>query len=585
LTEKASPDKDKEGKTHDSGSIRRRSFFISILVFSVIINSLISSSIFSSSLFTISSTHAQQTPPPPRQNPQERQDEANQRAQQTQAEANQRMQERQAQADQRTQCTSPKRLCGNNCVDTQTDINNCGSCDNPCDPINEKCQGGFCVNKCGLGQTVCDGICIDTSKDPLNCGSCDSPCNEDQFCDGGACKSQCGPGETFCSNDPIVKCRNLQTDDTSCGACGRNCETMFAADSTCVTGRCQCPQGQEVSNGKCVPTCSADMVRNPSGVCECRDPTKVNVNGQCQCVAGRTDCHTAESSCKDLSSDAGYCGACNIKCASGMSCVNGKCEAPCPEGQIRKPDGTCGCPDGQHFSTTFGKCVPICEGNQVNVPPNGNCGCDLGPGTFPEKCGSMCVDTAHDENNCGGCANADGDICGAGEICNNGSCTCALGQTMCNGQCINTQTSKQNCGACGTSCNTDETCAQGKCTKPNTNECPLGQNFDPGTNSCKSKCTSNEFYNTVIGNCEQRTCDSDPNATVCSTSGNCVCNSGFEHIANQNGCVPKCGDTHYRYADGGCCAFTASCQGPTGPPYTCAPPCPGPPASSPQNSC
>jgi len=36
-------------------------------------------------------------------------------------------------------------MCGSECVDTQTDPDNCGECDNRCNPAQEQCVDGMCV--------------------------------------------------------------------------------------------------------------------------------------------------------------------------------------------------------------------------------------------------------------------------------------------------------------------------------------------------------------------------------------------------------------------------------------------------------
>ncbi len=60
-------------------------------------------------------------------------------------------------------CPSGTQLCGTNqCVDTQTDPSNCGSCGNAC-AAGQSCQGGQCVVSCGSGTCLattqcCEGI-------------------------------------------------------------------------------------------------------------------------------------------------------------------------------------------------------------------------------------------------------------------------------------------------------------------------------------------------------------------------------------------------------------------------------------------
>src|SRR5450755_901596 len=47
-------------------------------------------------------------------------------------------------------------------------------------------------------------------------------------------------------------------------------------------------------------------------------------------------------------------------------------------------------------------------------------------------CGSQCVDTTSDSNNCGAC----GIPCSGGRICSNSQCQCQAGLLDCNGSCV-----------------------------------------------------------------------------------------------------------------------------------------------------
>ena len=60
--------------------------------------------------------------------------------------------------------------CGDKCVDTNTDENNCGMCGNDC-TIGYTCNGGLCKQPCSAGECFCDpddieNGCIDT---PTGC--------------------------------------------------------------------------------------------------------------------------------------------------------------------------------------------------------------------------------------------------------------------------------------------------------------------------------------------------------------------------------------------------------------------------------
>ena len=71
------------------------------------------------------------------------------------------------------------------------------------------------------------------------------------------------------------------------------------------------------------------------------------------------------------------------------------------------------------------------------------------------------MDLANDGMNCASC----GTVCGAGQICSAGACSCtAAGQRVCGGQCTEVQSSATNCGACGLACGAGQTCSAGVCT-------------------------------------------------------------------------------------------------------------------------
>jgi hypothetical protein len=82
-------------------------------------------------------------------------------------------------------------------------------------------------------------------------------------------------------------------------------------------------------------------------------------------------------------------------------------------------------------------------------------------------CGSKCVATSLDINNCGACNAA----CTGGTVCMGGKCgclpsgaPCAMSQTCCpNAGCADLNTDIRNCGMCGRSCGNGSTCQAGVC--------------------------------------------------------------------------------------------------------------------------
>lgn len=104
-------------------------------------------------------------------------------------------------------------------------------------------------------------------------------------------------------------------------------------------------------------------------------------------------------------------------------------------------------------------------------------------------CGSTCIDTTADPNNCGGCGN----VCPTGTICFGGHCgcppsgsACGMGQTCCGGLgCASLSSDIRNCGACGNKCGDGATCDNGTC-KCGGVQCPAGQTCCNG--SCAATC-------------------------------------------------------------------------------------------------
>jgi hypothetical protein len=106
-------------------------------------------------------------------------------------------------------CVCDGANCGDECVDLQSNRDNCGECGNVC-PEGQACSGGLCCNpdctpdnpsypNCGTvcgdpcltfwtGLTWCDPSCVDLSSDPFNCGACGNVCpNNFFYCSSGAC--------------------------------------------------------------------------------------------------------------------------------------------------------------------------------------------------------------------------------------------------------------------------------------------------------------------------------------------------------------------------------------------------------------
>jgi hypothetical protein len=96
-------------------------------------------------------------------------------------------------------CLGGATLCGNLCVDTQSDPSNCGACGTTCG-ANEICSAGQCSSICGGGLTKCGNACVDTTSDLKNCGACGNACGVGATCQNGQC-AQCDSNVTDCDGD------------------------------------------------------------------------------------------------------------------------------------------------------------------------------------------------------------------------------------------------------------------------------------------------------------------------------------------------------------------------------------------------
>jgi hypothetical protein len=81
-------------------------------------------------------------------------------------------------------CPAGQMVCGDACVDTQSDAANCGGCGNAC-AAGQNCTSGVC--ECPNASTLCGGVCVDAQSDTANCGGCGNACAANEFCSAGSC--------------------------------------------------------------------------------------------------------------------------------------------------------------------------------------------------------------------------------------------------------------------------------------------------------------------------------------------------------------------------------------------------------------
>ncbi len=111
-------------------------------------------------------------------------------------------------------------------------------------------DGGLCGPPecaCPDGYDACGGECIDTDSDPDNCGLCGFPCGPGLICNMGSCECASGARESACDDGIDDDCDGLvDCDDPDCGGetrpctstCGPGVETCDGAGSwgSCTGG-------------------------------------------------------------------------------------------------------------------------------------------------------------------------------------------------------------------------------------------------------------------------------------------------------------------------------------------------------------
>jgi hypothetical protein len=91
--------------------------------------------------------------------------------------------------------------CGNQCINTGVDHDNCGSCGHACG-ASQVCVSSGCADSCPASLEACGGTCVDSTSDNNNCGSCGHACGTGMGCVDSACVPEVpvGPDPAKCAN-------------------------------------------------------------------------------------------------------------------------------------------------------------------------------------------------------------------------------------------------------------------------------------------------------------------------------------------------------------------------------------------------
>lgn len=152
--------------------------------------------------------------------------------------------------------TDDCQFCGQKCVDTATDVYDCGGCGQTCS-VGQSCVAGKCTN----GDTSSSGStnCNDPSVVDCGDGVCSNLVNDAKNC--GACGFDCGGG--VCKNGVCTPTGSCVADHAACALDADCCSDFCASD-----GLCGCVATGSVGCALDVDCCSPSVACNANGVCE-----------------------------------------------------------------------------------------------------------------------------------------------------------------------------------------------------------------------------------------------------------------------------------------------------------------------------
>ncbi len=391
------------------------------------------------------------------------------------------------------------RQVANGCeVNLTQDPKNCGTCGTLCTEANGTavCTSGLCaLGPCNAGFANCDGkyttgCNVNTNTDTNNCGGCNDVCNlpnATPTCTAGVCRiTSCNPPFADCDGNPANGCEtNLGTSTSNCGGCGILCSIPHATP-TCSNGGCAiaaCQAGFANCDFNPANGCETNFLSDPNNCggcgmkCSLPNATAACTNGTCAvavCAPGFADCDgNPANGCEvNVGTDTNNCGGCGAVCKlpnATAGCTGGACTVTSCNAGFADCDhvATNGCEvNANTDASNCGSC-----GHQCSTP-NGTPGCGAGLCTvascntgFANCDGSVAngceTNTTNDTNNCGSCGNACVAACGGsadhvtGGQCVSSTCSvtaCAVGYEDFDGTCSNgcecvTSTTQNACAA------------------------------------------------------------------------------------------------------------------------------------------
>ena len=164
------------------------------------------------------------------------------------------------------------------------------------------CEGTTC--RCVGNLPMCGGICRDLASDITNCGACGRRCTWG-VCSSGVCGGRLNDGGDVCDGIRV----DLSRDTRNCGACGNACPVGRACVSMqCVDASCPSNRREDSANcGSCNNRCPAGQICDLG---RCVTPSCLYCNGP---------------SCVNPNTDRNNCGRCGVICTTPRGCVDGVC--------------------------------------------------------------------------------------------------------------------------------------------------------------------------------------------------------------------------------------------------------------------
>jgi len=252
--------------------------------------------------------------------------------------------------------SSPGTICNGVCVDTYSDIYNCGVCGNECrgtsscgKPILYSSTYNnsmyFSLPDCNAGNCVVDFVSNRKIAD-CNIGAYCKPDKDNSNCAG------CSDGYANCNLNPVDECEVylLGNDIKNCGACGTSCNSVTQycqygnCKNYCGNGWIDTSKGEDCDINLATNKTSCNAYNVPGGCAYCDSTCKAqtnktqkcgdgSINGPEQCDDGTITTNPKYNGqiCNAYNIDGG-CVSCSVTCqnvtVSKQSCGDNICQRP-----------------------------------------------------------------------------------------------------------------------------------------------------------------------------------------------------------------------------------------------------------------